>query len=178
MDGFLEDMNETLGLEGENRFVSLKEEKKGCNIFHVSLTKLFFLREFQIEPFVRDVRKAVRAPSFLMTLSDPQVFTNEDMSRSFCGVPVQGGLGIVLQLIRQFDEVLTSYHKEVYYDPAIPHGTIGSCVSDLSFLAKKYSVYGNEYKGGEETTDTEVEVSVDSVFLSIGNKTFRIPLDS
>ena len=32
MDGFLEDMNETLGLEGENRFVSLKEEKKGCNI--------------------------------------------------------------------------------------------------------------------------------------------------
>ena len=99
-------------------------------------------------------------------------------SCSFCGVPVQGGLGIVLQLIRQFDEVLTSYHKEVYYDPAIPHGTIGSCVSDLSFLAKKYSVYGNEYKGGEETTDTEVEVSVDSVFLSIGNKTFRIPLDS
>ena len=174
----LEDMNETLGLHGENRLVALTEEKKGCNVYHVSLTKLFFLREFQIEPFVRDVRKAIRAPSFLMTLSDPQVFTNEDKSRSFCGIPVQGGLGIVLQLIRQFDEVLTSYHKEVYYDPPIPHGTIGSCVCDLSSLAKKHGLYGNEYKEEEEVTDMEVEVSVDSVFLSIGNKTYRIPLNS
>lgn len=178
LDRFLQDVNETLGLREANRFVPLTAEKKGCNICHVSLTKLFFLREFQIEPFVRDVRKAIRAPPFLMTLSDPQVFTNEDKSRSFCGVPVQGGLGLVLQLIRQFDEVLTSYHKEVYYNPPIPHGTIGSCVCDLSSLAKEHGLYGNEYKGDEETTDTEVEVSVDSVFLSIGNKIYRIPLNS
>ena len=33
-------------------FRSLTEEKQGFNKYHISLTKLFFLRDFQISPFV------------------------------------------------------------------------------------------------------------------------------
>ena len=160
-------------------FKLLNEEEHGFKQCHVSLTKLFFLREFQIDPFVRDVKKSIRAKPFGMSLSQPQIFTNEDKSRSFCSVLVQRGFSSVVQLIHQLDEVLQKYQKQVYYDPPVPHCTIGSCLGDYSTKAKELGIYGNEYREVDEfDSDDEdtIEECVNCIHLLIGNRHFSISL--
>lgn len=168
-----------MNLSGDKCFIPLYEEKQGFNKIHVSLTKLFFLRDFQIDPFVRDIRNRLKSPAFSMTLSQPQVFTNEDKTRSFCSILVQKGYNSVVQLIHQFDEVLINYKKEKYYDPPVPHCTIGSYVGDLSTEAKEKGIYGNTYVESEEydsDDDNRIEECVDTVYLSIGNRLFTVNL--
>lgn len=162
-------------------FRSLTEEKQGFNKYHISLTKLFFLRDFQISPFVSSVRNAVRASPFQVTLSSPHVFTNEDKTRSFCSVLVQRGFNSVVKIIRQLDAVLEKYKKDTYYSPPIPHCTIGSCVGDKSEKAKELGIYGNDVEEEDEyDSDDEdcIEFEVDAFYLCIGNQTHTISLRS
>lgn len=163
----------------ESQFKLITEESHGFNKCHVSLTKLFFLREFQIDPFVREVRRAIKAKPFGITLSQPQIFTNDDRSRSFCSILVQRGFNSVVQIIHQLDEVLRKYQKDVYYDPPVPHCTVGSCLGDYSKQAKEKGMYGNEYQEIDEyDSDDEdmIEEDVTTIHLSIGNRHFTISL--
>ena len=114
-----------------------------------------------------------------MSLSQPQIFTNEDKSRSFCSILVQRGFNSVVQLIHQLDVVLQKYQKQVYYDPPVPHCTIGSCLGDCSHKAKELGIYGNEYQEVDEfDSDDEdtIEEYVNSIHLLIGNRHFSISL--
>lgn len=180
VEQIIEAVNRRCGSE-EGNFRPLVNEKQGFNKYHVSLTKLFFLRDFQISPFVQSVRAAVKASPFQITLSSSYVFTNEDKSRSFCSVLVQKGFNSVVKIIRQLDSVLEKYKKEIYYSPPIPHCTIGSCVGDLSEKAKELGFYGNDVVEVDDyDSDDEdcIELDVNEIFLSIGNQTYTIQLHS
>ena len=169
-------LNSDLGLASSDGFTVLTREKQGFSQFHVSLTKLFFLRDFQIRPFVQSVRKAIRMKPFVMSLSSPQVFTNEDKTRSFCSLLVQHGYSQIVQIIHMLDSVLGSYKKDPYYNPPVPHCTIGSRVGDLSNEAKQRKIYGNEYVevDYDEEDEGAIREKVQCIYLSIGNQTHEI----
>lgn len=155
-------------------------ETQGFNRFHVSLTRLFFLRGFQIESFVNSVRQAVTVPTFYISASQTRIFTNEDKSRSFCSLLIQRGFNKVVDIIHQLDEVLVKYKKEKFYDPPVPHCTVGSVVGDLSEEAKKFGIFGNETEEEDEDEIEEeaIEQKVGSIILSIGNQSHIIHLKS
>lgn len=172
-------MNDLLNLDDIQQIQPLTKETQGFNKYHISLSKLFFLRHFQIDSFVKAIRQTVKMKPFSVSLSGSQLFTNEDKSRSFCSILVQKGFNQVIQLIKQIDTVLEKYKKDVYYSPAVPHCTVGSCVGDHSELARKESIYGNDYVEVDEyDSDDEnmIELSVESIHVSIGNQDFEIPL--
>lgn len=172
-------MNERLHLTEEHGLQPLTTEKEGFNQFHISLSKLFFLRHFQIDSFVNSLRQSIKVKPFTISLSGSQLFTNEDKSRSFCSILVQKGFHSIIQLIKQIDSILTKFKKEVYYNPPVPHCTVGSCIGDLSEQAKEEELYGNEYKESDEyDSDDEnlIEFTVDSIHVSIGNQDYEISL--
>lgn len=156
----------------------MSSETQGFNRFHVSLTRLFFLRGFQIESFVNSVRQAVTTPAFYISASQTRIFTNEDKSRSFCSLLIQRGFNKVVDIIHQLDEVLVKYKKEKFYDPPVPHCTVGSVVGDLSEEAKKLGIFGNETEeeDEEEIEEEAIEQKVCSIILSIGNQNHIINL--
>lgn len=173
-------MNGMLNLDGIQQLKPLTKETQGFNKYHISLSKLFFLRQFQIDSFVKSIRQTVKMKPFSISLSGSQLFTNEDKSRSFCSILVQKGFNQVIQLIKQIDTVLKKYKKDVYYSPPVPHCTIGSCVGDHSELARKKSLYGNDYVEVDEyDSDDEnmIDLFVKSIHVSIGNQDFEITLN-
>ena len=173
-------LNKQLNLKVPNQFRPLPSETQGFNHFHVSLTRLFFLRSFQIEPFIRNVRQAMTVPSFYLSASQVHIFTNEDKSRSFCSLLIQRGFNKVIDLIHQLDEVLVKYKKEKFYDPPVPHCTVGSVVGDLSNTARELGIFGNETEEDdeEEIDEHALEQYVCSIVLSIGNQTHIVRLRS
>ena len=173
-------MNKTFQLDDKNKIQALTVEKNGCRVFHISLSKLFFLRHFQIDSFVNSLRQSIKMKPFAITLSGSQLFTNEDHSRSFCSILVQKGFNNVVQLIKQIDAFLVKYKKECYYSPPIPHCTIGSSVGDLSEKARQKHIYGNEYiEEDDYDSDDEnlIDLFVDRIHVCIGNQDFEIPLE-
>lgn len=172
-------MNKRLNLNNSDCIISLTEEKQGFNQYHISLSKLFFLRHFQIDTFVNTIRKSIKMKPFSISLSGSYLFTNEDKSRSFCSILVQKGFNNIVQLIKQIDSIMEKYKKEVYYSPPIPHCTIGSCVGDLSEQAIENNIYGNEYiEVDDYDSDDEnlIEEMIDCLHVSIGNQDYKIPL--
>ena len=76
----IEEMNERFQLETSNCIIPLINEKTGFNQYHISLSKLFFLRHFQIDSFVNSLRQSLKMKPFSISLSGSKLFTNVDKS--------------------------------------------------------------------------------------------------
>lgn len=107
---------------------------------HISLSKVFTLRNVEKQPFVQDLSiKVGEFESFMVSLTrDVETssgsktkaatantefcfFSNESQTTGFAGLSVVLGGDEVRNLIRLVDDIVLSYQKEPFYKPAKPH---------------------------------------------------------
>ena len=105
----------------------------GDTELHVSLSRPFPIRDFDIEPVVAGIRRAIaaaRVAPFLLSFDSTRLFGNDDGTRVFLALAVDLGEASVLRLIDAVDTALSAYGLPVYY-------TVG-CVGMGFFFASRW----------------------------------------
>eukprot|EP01035_Chromulina_nebulosa_P033906 gene33906-45416_t len=84
---------------------------------HVSLSRPFVLRRHQIEAFIQLLQDKVHYFHRFSchVFSEYQELINDSSTRGFVCIPLADSQGLLLQLVRQVDTVLTAFKQPEYY---------------------------------------------------------------
>eukprot|EP00638_Chattonella_subsalsa_P002077 CAMPEP_0117745468 /NCGR_PEP_ID=MMETSP0947-20121206/7373_1 /TAXON_ID=44440 /ORGANISM="Chattonella subsalsa, Strain CCMP2191" /LENGTH=279 /DNA_ID=CAMNT_0005562615 /DNA_START=29 /DNA_END=868 /DNA_ORIENTATION=- len=139
---------------------------------HLSLSKCFYLRAHLIEPFQRDLKRALEASRRFTfeVMEDYQVLVNEQKTRSFLCLNVGGGEAHLANLISRIDPVLLKYKAEAYYEDPQFHISFASILGDFESFNEEIQKCTSE--------DDEIDVTAVDVFeieCKIGNRFMKIP---
>lgn len=135
--------------------------------WHLSLSRPFVLRYEQIEPFVKELRHAVRwRRRFQCTLQHASILLNDQGTRSFlCLDSTNNEVNGIIQCV---DRALSAFQQPVYYKNPKVHVSIASTLQDR--LRRVIP----ENKRVDLISETSFPVI--NISCSIGNKTFDIEL--
>jgi hypothetical protein len=146
--------------------------------YHISLSKTFFLKYYQINNFVNDVKKKLANKIKQTILITPKVryFANEYNNRNFLALEVHKSKNLA-NLINELTNIISKYDNkyEFHQEDNIPH--ISLLWSDKSFstavqedlLNEKISKSGN-YKPNMAVKSVQIE----NVYFKIGSKLYKI----
>ncbi|KAK8808590.1 hypothetical protein WA158_008491 [Blastocystis sp. Blastoise] len=110
----------------------LTDEKTGNTSIHVSLSKAFVLKKYQISSFYEALKNELKYyKKFKYSLKPFRFFLNDTHTRSFGSLLVKDGYYYIKRIISSIDSVMKRYNKAIYYSPAIPHATICSVAIDI-----------------------------------------------
>jgi len=140
---------------------------------HLSLSKCFYLRQHQIEPFQLELRRAVEGyKSFCIELlEDYEVLVNEAGTRTFISASIGGGEHHLKRLISKIDPVLIKYKADPYYPDPKFHVSIASIRGDFNNTNLDIKAQTSP----EDEVDV-LDIDVDTLECKIGNKLLRIKL--
>ena len=150
---------------------------KGEHAQHISLSRTVYLRSHLIEPFVADLRKALAwACAFTVGLGGGfGLLVNDERTRSFLTVPVEGGEERLKKLVESVDQVLAHYRQPAYYSDPSFHLSVASVLGDVTGAWTKGKREGQEEEE-EEEEEEGTSVYVDTIKCRIGHKLFSISL--
>jgi len=123
---------------------------------HISLSRMFSLREIEIEGFVDDVRAAVEGiESFELTCNGFRCFQDR-----FSALMVRRGKKQLDNLVDCIDQVLLQYSKPLYYEDRQHH----------------ISLYEHESDFEESESCKTVKIRVTKLTINCGNREFLVEL--
>lgn len=92
---------------------------------HLSLSKTNFLKEFQIDSFVRLIQKSVvEVNAFRMFLGPLSVFVNESETTLFLSLNVMHSDKKTRELLTLIDQIMLSFHLPPFYNDSRFHVSI------------------------------------------------------
>ncbi|KAI8821046.1 uncharacterized protein EV422DRAFT_567371 [Fimicolochytrium jonesii] len=163
----------------------------GAPHYHVSLSRTFFLKVFQIERFVEVLRGRVRGGRrFTIGVSRISTYTNDDRTRSFLGLDVGvgfrelGGFHRQLQVMtRQVDDAVRQFSKQTYHETPAFHASIAwapvppSSSSSTQQPQSQLSVETTTHLKSFERALALERFLVKAVVCRAGNRVYEVPLD-
>ncbi|KAL1916928.1 uncharacterized protein VTP21DRAFT_5125 [Calcarisporiella thermophila] len=103
----------------------IRNNKDVNNSLHISLSRCVFLKQFQIEPFVRSLRKPLeRKGRFSINFTRLSCFVNDEKTRSFIGLEVGSGFDDLSSCLSIVDEMLSKYKQPGFYTKPRFHTSI------------------------------------------------------
>lgn len=83
---------------------------------HVSLSKTVYLKVFQIDSFIADLRKELKGREpFRIGFGEVSKYENDEATRAFLAVDISIGSKILAQLVDRVDKVMETHQKDKYY---------------------------------------------------------------
>lgn len=143
-------------------------------IYHLSLTKTLYVKEFQKELFKIKVSEAIN--QFLKLNSMPRtlkcekvsLYFNEESTRNFLAIDLENDKNI-LKLIKEIDSVLKSFNLPMYYeDPKLHFSVLWSRADDCVEAGKNL--------GSVIELEENEKVELEEIIIKCGNKIDRIKL--
>ena len=95
---------------------------------HLSLSRVFTLRKYQIAPFIKEVTSALKDAKRLYASTEiqletrPRLYLNEVKTRGYFGLPLKAtSTSIIDTLVDSVDSTMIVFGKPTYYKPADHH---------------------------------------------------------
>ena len=129
-----------------------------ASALHLSLSRTVVLRFHQIQPFTSALTSSLSSvlplpAPLLLSLASLRFYTNDQRTRSFCSLAVQGGEASVLQLIRRVDGVMREFGLEVYYERPSLHVTCGWRTGDVFAQVRAQAAAAEDETAGQAAGD-------------------------
>ncbi|KAI8920980.1 hypothetical protein DFJ77DRAFT_496174 [Powellomyces hirtus] len=140
---------------------------------HVSLSRTIYLKVFQIDRFVQLLGKRMEGRRrFPMRFQKIGHYMNDEQTRSFLGLDVGSGGQQLKLFLKDVDNVIQQFGKQVFYETPLFHASFAWALGDAldtTFIERLKKFY----------PDLMMEhVVLDCVTCVIGNKVFKWPLVS
>jgi 2'-5' RNA ligase len=151
---------------------------------HLSLSRTFAVRRPQIDSLVQLLRDQLHAlPRFTATLCGAALYSNDDASRTFVGLRLDGGEKRTHMMVRGVDRALETFRVPPYYSDLSFHVSIAWTTGALepgtpSVLELAPLGAGDEEAGAGAGAGKRVDFAVDAAKAKIGARTYRFELRS
>jgi len=136
---------------------------------HVSLSKPFFLRRHELDPFEVALRDAVADTSPFTIVLAPHGWTllgSDDKDRAFLVLGIEEGAEELEELVERVDQALARFGRPPYYEEPHFHVTVAEVAApfsgDLAQIATVKSRAARESSSGESTGTTSKEPKEDN----------------
>ncbi|EDW34589.1 GL22328 [Drosophila persimilis] len=141
---------------------------------HLSLSRTVVLQYHQIDEFSRSLQVALNSSTgFASTLQGLKIYTNEERTRTFLAVQLDGAFTEkVLSILQPIDKVMHDYRLPKFYAPPSFHVSLLWCVGDHEDLLNKKL---KELRVLLEDQDT-LELAVNEIHCKCGKKDFTYKL--
>ncbi|CAO3614233.1 unnamed protein product [Mucor fragilis] len=138
---------------------------------HISLSRPVYLRKYQLTPFTRSIKAALRnAKRFDVSFAQISHLTNDEKTRSFLTLEVGHGYNQLLKCMKHVDNVMREYHKPVFYNPPRFHTSIA--------WSLKQSTIASIHIPPQVIEETVANVfNIDKVYIKMGNRLETISFD-
>ncbi|KAL9553016.1 hypothetical protein MBANPS3_003481 [Mucor bainieri] len=138
---------------------------------HISLSRPVYLRKYQLTPFTRSIKAALRdTKRFDVSFAQVSHLTNDEKTRSFLTLEIGHGYNQLLKSMKHVDNVMREYHKPVFYNPPRFHASIAwslepSAIASIHIPPQiMEEIVANVF-------------NVDKVYIKMGNRLETISLD-
>eukprot|EP00794_Sanderia_malayensis_P019042 gene19042-20955_t len=108
----------------------------GVNDFHITLSRTVSLRHYWIETIISKLRDEFSSSkSFSFHLDLPELYTNDEKTRTFIGLRVILGESKLEKLSRKVDKVFSEFGLPGYYEHPSFHMSIAWHLGDVTCIA-------------------------------------------
>jgi hypothetical protein len=139
---------------------------------HISLSRVFTLRQNQISPFIKQITSALRNVANqkrlnLQLVSCPILFLNEVRTRGYFGLTLDSSsIELVDALVALVDVTMNAYGKPIYYKPSYHHVSFAviegngddlvNIVEANGIEAAKHVFFESHQEGGNSSASTVI----------------------
>ncbi|KAJ2163176.1 poly(U)-specific 3'-to-5' RNA exonuclease [Coemansia sp. RSA 552] len=139
---------------------------------HVSLTRVFYLQEHQIVPFVQQLEASIQGMGeFAVGFAGLSTYTNERGDREFVAVDVETGSEAVGQVVARVDRVMERFGRARFFADARFHASVARGEAGAGDTADQMRGAG---------VDEEIlrlpAARIDTLQCTVGNRLFSIAL--
>ncbi|KAI9283923.1 U6 snRNA phosphodiesterase Usb1 [Umbelopsis sp. AD052] len=139
---------------------------------HISLSKCLYLKEFQHDTFVAQIKKGIKLiKPFSLSFAAITSLTNEVNTRSFCSLEVGYGYNELEKCMAVIDTVAERHRQPKFYQPPRFHASIAWSLT-LESIEKAIASIPVEKESNLRTA----QFYVTRLFVKIGKKISKIDL--
>ncbi|BFF89302.1 U6 snRNA phosphodiesterase [Drosophila madeirensis] len=141
---------------------------------HLSLSRTVVLQYHQIDEFSRSLQFSLNSTTgFASTLRGLKIYTNEERTRTFLAVQLDGAFNEkMLSILQPIDKVMHDYRLQKFYDPPSFHVSLLWCVGDHEELLNSKLKQLRELLEDQDT----LQLSVNEIHCKSGKKDFTYKL--
>ncbi|KAK4520173.1 uncharacterized protein ATC70_008304 [Mucor velutinosus] len=138
---------------------------------HISLSRPVYLRKYQLAPFTRSIKAALRnIKRFDVSFAQVSHLTNDEKTRSFLTLEIGHGYNQLFKCMKHVDNVMREYHKPVFYNPPRFHASIA--------WSLKQSTIASIHIPPQVIEEIVANVfNIDKVYIKMGNRLETLSLD-
>ncbi|KAL0140812.1 U6 snRNA phosphodiesterase Usb1 [Mucor lusitanicus] len=138
---------------------------------HISLSRPVYLRKYQLTPFTRSIKAALRnTKRFDASFAQVSHLTNDEKTRAFLTLEIGHGYNQLLKCMKHVDNVMREYHKPTFYNPPRFHASIAWSLKQAAIEAIHIP---------PQTVEEIVAnvFNIDKVYIKMGNRLETISLE-
>ncbi|KAL5503629.1 hypothetical protein EMCRGX_G010607 [Ephydatia muelleri] len=99
---------------------------------HISLSRTVPIRHHWIEPLVCSLKNCISGHKrFFISFSGPEVYSNDEKTRSFIGLKVSKGHNKLCALVHDVDECFGKFGLQPFYKDPVFHISVCWCLGDI-----------------------------------------------
>ncbi|EPB83698.1 hypothetical protein HMPREF1544_09548 [Mucor circinelloides 1006PhL] len=138
---------------------------------HISLSRPVYLRKYQLTPFTRSIKAALRdIQRFDVSFAQISHLTNDEKTRSFLTLEIGHGYNQLHKCMKFVDNVMREYHKPIFYDPPRFHASFAWSLKQSTIASIRIPPHVIEQIVSNV-------FSIDKVYVKMGNRLETVSLD-
>lgn len=139
---------------------------------HISLSRTLPIRHHWIEPLVCSLKNCIGGHKrFIISFSGPEVYCNDEKTRSFIGLKVSKGHNKLCALVRDVDECFSKFGLQPFYKDPVFHISVCWCLGDILSMKSESLQTAIEEEWRTVTSEHKIDQSDCYEIIDIGYKT-------